>query len=91
MERAIASAEQKISLLDEEMNYFTGNEEGGELTSEEIVRTNRKAVSEKKTIESAIAKVGKSEWEHLKFIDEKETLLRTLRVNADEIDRRTII
>ena len=47
MERAIASAKRKISLLDEEMDYFTGNDDEVELTSEEIVERIEKTVSEK--------------------------------------------
>ena len=47
MARAIASAKRKISLLDEEMDYFTGNDDEVELTSEEIVERIEKTVSEK--------------------------------------------
>ena len=88
MERGIASAERKISLQNEELNYFTGNEEGGQLTSEEIVDRIENAITKKGTIESAISNSREKRNEYVKLIDEKATLLRTLRESAEKLIAR---
>ena len=83
IKRTISSAERRITSLDEELNYFNGNEEGGELTSEELVKRIEKEVSEKEAIESAIAKGKKERVGHVSSLDKLVELLGTIRANAD--------
>jgi chromosome segregation protein len=84
MERVSARAEKKWTLLQDEMQYFTGSENGGELTAEQIASEIIRASAEKSAIEKAVLTGRKSRAELAALLEEKSELLRKLRVNAGD-------
>ncbi|NYF24198.1 chromosome segregation protein SMC [Sporosarcina sp. JAI121] len=85
MERAFTQTEQKWTALQEEVQYFTGSENGGELTAEQIAEEIGKATAEKSSIEKAITASRKTRTDLAALLEEKSTLLRELRGSAGQV------
>lgn len=83
--RASEQAEHKMTLLQDEVQYFTGSENGGELTAEQIALEINRTASEKSTIEKAVSAGGKKRAELAALLEEKSTLLRNLRASAGDV------
>ncbi|MFD1928731.1 chromosome segregation protein SMC [Sporosarcina siberiensis] len=75
----IEAVKRKITLLAEEVDYFTGNSEDGDLTSEEISERIQKTLAEKEHFETEVNNSRKKRLELVQYVDEKELLLKTLR------------
>jgi chromosome segregation protein len=85
MERAVATTERKLSLLQEEMQYFTGGDEVVELSAEEISAQIDKAAAEKEAVEHAIV-LGREKRTHLiTDIDSNNNQLRKHRESVEGV------
>ena len=88
MERAMAAATQKITSLSEDLHYFTGADEGGELSFDEIAEQIERSANGKKETESAIGVSKDKRTESAINIETKESLLRKLRVDVEKISSK---
>ena len=84
MERASAQAEHKLTSLRDEMQYFTGSENGGELSAEQIAAEIERASTDKKSIEESIMADRKTRTELADLLEEKSASLQKLRGSTGE-------
>ncbi|MFJ7933111.1 chromosome segregation protein SMC [Sporosarcina sp. NPDC096371] len=84
LERTSSQVEHKIVSLEEQIQYFAGDEEGRELTAEEIVEHIEKASSDKVTVETAIVTGRETRSVLSSQLEEKALHLRQLREQSGE-------
>lgn len=82
MERTTGQVEHKMVTLQDQLQFFTGNEEGRELTAEEIVAQIDKASTERTLIDKAIMTGRETRMQHSTQLEENSTLLRQLRESS---------
>ncbi|WP_318615458.1 chromosome segregation protein SMC [Sporosarcina sp. YIM B06819] len=85
MQHASSQAEQKLISLQDQMQFFAGNEDGRELTAEEIVAQIDKASAERSLIETAIMTGRETRAELSTQLEGKGMLLRQLREHSGEV------
>ena len=84
MESASAQADIKLTSLRDEMQYFTGSENGGELSAEQIATEIERASTDKKSIEKSIMVDRKTRTELADLLEEKSASLQNLRGSTGE-------
>ncbi len=84
VERAFDQAEHKLTSLQDELQFSTGNEDGVELTAEQIVAQIEKASTEKLSIEKEIMAGRETRTERSFQLEKKALLLRKLRGSSGD-------
>ncbi|WP_342538752.1 chromosome segregation protein SMC [Sporosarcina sp. FSL K6-1540] len=84
MEDASAQAKVKLTALRDEMQYFTGNENGGELSAEQIAMEIERASADKKLIEKSIMTDREIRTKLANLLEEKSATLQKLRASTGE-------
>ena len=74
MESASAQAKVKLTSLRDEMQYFTGSENGGELSAEQIATEIERASTDKKLIEKSIMTDRETRTELANLLEEKSAI-----------------
>ena len=82
MERTTGQVEHKMVTLQDQLQFFTGNEEGRELTAEEIVAEIDKATAERTLIDKAVMTSRETRTKFSTQLEENATLLRQLRESS---------
>ncbi|WP_203246197.1 chromosome segregation protein SMC [Sporosarcina beigongshangi] len=82
MERATGQVEHKIVSLQEQLQYFTGNEDGREMTAEEIGEQIVKATADRALIETAITTGREGRAKLSDQLEGQSALLRQLRESS---------
>ena len=84
MASASEQATRKWSTLQDEMDFFTGSDEGGELTAEQIATQIKQAASEKSSIEQSIMAGRETRLALAGRFEDNSQLLQKLRGSAGE-------
>ncbi|MBE1553492.1 chromosome segregation protein SMC [Sporosarcina limicola] len=84
MERASEQAEHKNSSLQDELRFLAGDEEGRDLTTEQITVRIEQASADKKTLEQGIVLRRETRTVLASRLEEKSSFLRKLRESAGE-------
>ncbi|WP_342509405.1 chromosome segregation protein SMC [Sporosarcina sp. FSL K6-2383] len=82
MERAMGQVEHKITSLQEQLQYFTGDEDGREMTAEEIGEQIVKATADRALIDTAIVTGKTGRMKLSDQLEEQSALLRQLRESS---------
>lgn len=85
MEEAEVTTTEKIALLQQELNYLTGDDERENLTAEEIVEYIAEAAKERHRIETTIVSSREKRSKCLAQIEEQANVLRQHREKAEKV------
>jgi chromosome segregation protein len=86
MELAIEAAQQKMTSVSKELDYINGIDGEENLTAEEISKQIEQSIAEKEAVETAIVKYKDNRLIQSASIEEKEEVLRDLRLNVEKMN-----
>ena len=86
MELAIESAQQKLTSISQELDYINGVDGEENLTAEEISEQIEQSIAEIETVEDAIVKYREQRLKQSESLEEKEEILRNLRLNVEKMN-----